>query len=1085
MTPHQALTKYFGFESFRPGQEETIQRLLNGQHTLLVMPTGSGKSLAYQLPALLQPHLTLVISPLIALMQDQVDSLTQRDIPATFVNSSLPSYEVNQRMRAVREGHIKLLYIAPERLRNRSFPRALANTKISMLAVDEAHCISQWGHDFRPDYLQIGPIWQAMGQPTLLATTATATPTVQKDIAKLLGLSNTQPIVTGFNRPNLTLRVVHAPDVRTKLDTLQALLTKTDGSVIVYAATRRNTDEVTDFIRDFIGKPAQAYHAGLDRDTRYRVQMDFMADRTQVVVATNAFGMGVDKPDVRAVIHYNMPATVEAYYQEAGRAGRDGLPAECVLLFAPDDLRLQNWLINSDTPSLDDLHQVYTRLTQAANEDEVYFSLDELSQVTGLHPVKIRVTLSELEQAGALYHMGDQGRHSRWKVNPLSNQAIRTRAEAINRRAEIRQSLLETVVNYVHLTTCRRQFLLAYFGDTSPPSSPRCCDNHTTDTIDSLPKAVTPRDWFPLIVLETVRSMQARPVGRTRLAQLLNGSQSQKIRQFGYDQHKFYGKLAMLSQPQITHLIDELMAMRMVRLAGGELPVLILTAAGQKALEARVALPITIPGFEPDRHDSIAQWQSSKRPSTVDQTLELFRQGLTLTQITEKRNLTENTIYEHLSRLIISGEVDLHDVVTPEVEAQVLSAVDDIGSASRLSPLKGVLPESISFGEIKCVLAAYPDLPKEPIPSKLDMPPTHFTKKQDAEVGQPSPSPSPNPQPLTPNRHSPISRSSNLQSSNPQPPASSPTQVVSDAVAKLGGTLGRTGLAQFLSGSKVAWLETFSEHSAYGQLEYLSQRAIIDIIDAMITDGQLKQTGGFRPKVVLADQPVTTPEPAKSAEPATLSPPAARPQSDELPLTNASSNDKPPLSPEPDPALLETLRQWRTEQARIQTVPPYVIFSNKVLAAIAAQKPATPEALREISGVGPAKLEQYGETVISLVNQHLGQTSPAETGTDSDSSLQIKESAAANHRQTNTNGSISEAVLSVVMDLESLITADGLAQLLTASPDDVVSFSDHELFGQFHGRLSKDEVLTQIRTEIEAGHVVESPYKKLTMGRDT
>ena len=361
MTPHQALTQYFGFENFRPGQEEAIQRLLNGQHTLLVMPTGSGKSLAYQLPALLQPHLTLVISPLIALMQDQVDSLTERDIPATFINSSLSSYEVNRRMRAVREGHIKLLYIAPERFRSRSFTRALANTKISMLAVDEAHCISQWGHDFRPDYLQIGPIWQAMGQPTLLATTATATPTVQKDIAHLLGIPNAQPIVTGFNRPNLTLRVVHAPDLRTKLDTLHALLTKTEGSAIVYAATRRNTDEVTDFVRDVIGKPAQAYHAGLDRDHRYRVQRDFMADRTQVVVATNAFGMGVDKPDVRAVIHYNMPATVEAYYQEAGRAGRDGLPAECVLLFAPDDLRLQNWLITSDTPGLDDLHQVYKR----------------------------------------------------------------------------------------------------------------------------------------------------------------------------------------------------------------------------------------------------------------------------------------------------------------------------------------------------------------------------------------------------------------------------------------------------------------------------------------------------------------------------------------------------------------------------------------------------------------------------------------------------------------------------------------------------------------------------------------------------
>lgn len=1069
MTPHQTLTHYFGFESFRPGQEETIHRLLNGQHTLLVMPTGSGKSLAYQLPALIQPHLTLVISPLIALMQDQVDSLTQRGIPATFVNSSLPSHEIYQRMRTVREGHIKLLYIAPERLRHRSFTGALANTKISMLAVDEAHCISQWGHDFRPDYLQIGPIWQAMGQPTLLATTATATPTVQKDITKLLGLPNIQPIVTGFNRPNLTLRVIHAPDVRTKLDTLQTLLMKTNGSAIVYAATRRNTDEVTDFIRDFIGKPAQAYHAGLDRDTRYRVQQDFMADRTQIVVATNAFGMGVDKPDVRAVIHFNMPATIEAYYQEAGRAGRDGLPAECVLLFAPDDLRLQNWLITSDTPSLDDLHQVYTCLTQAAHDGEVYFLLDEISQVTGLHPVKIRVTISELEQAGALYHLGDQGRYSRWKVNALSTEAIRTRAEAISRRAEIRQDLLETVVNYVHLTSCRRQFLLAYFGDTSPPNSPRCCDNHSVDTIDSLPKAVTPRDWFPLIVLETVRSMQSRPVGRNRLAQLLNGSKAQPMRQFGYNQHKFYGKLAMLSQPQITHLIDELMTMRLVRLAGGELPVLVLTDAGQKALDARVALPIAIPGLEPDRSEAITQWQNSKRPSTVDQTLELFQQGLTPAQIAERRNLSENTIYEHLSRLIGSGDVSLHQVVTPEVEAQVLSAVDDIGSAYRLTPLKNSLPESISFGEIKCVLAAHPDLPKESIPSKPDTPPTNFTKKQNDEVSQ-----------------SPLPQSPNIQPSISQPPPLqplSPTQAVIDAVAKLGGTLGRTGLAQFLSGSQVAWLETFANHSAYGQLNYLSQRVIMDIIDALITDGQLKQTGGFRPKVVLADQTLPVSESVTADNSTTTPPPSAPPQADSPTFTNASGSNQTPARVDPDPVLLETLRQWRTAQARTQTVPPYVIFSNQVLAAIAAQKPVTPEQLRTISGIGPAKLEQYGETVIGLVSQHLGLTLPTETPPPPNTALQIKESAAADHRHVKANGSISEAVLTVVTDLEGLITADGLAQLLTAGPDDVVSFSDHELFGHFHGRLNKDDVLAQIQVEIEAGHVAESPYKKLTVDR--
>ncbi|MCB9100468.1 MAG: HRDC domain-containing protein, partial [Anaerolineales bacterium] len=745
---------------------------------------------------------------------------------------------------------------------------------------------------------------------------------------------------------------------------------------------------------------------------------------------------------------------------------------ECVLLFAPDDLRLQNWLITSDTPSLDDLHQVYTRLTQAANEGEVYFSLDELSQVTGLHPVKIRVTLSELEQAGAIYHMGDQGRYSHWKISPLTDKAIRVRAEAINRRAEIRQNLLDMVVNYVHLTTCRRQFLLAYFGDTSPPNSPRCCDNHSTDTIDSLPKAVTPRDWFPLIVLETVRSMQSRPVGRNRLAQLLNGSKAQPMFQFGYDKHKFYGKLTMLSQPQITHLIDGLMTMRLVRLAGGELPVLALTAAGQKALEARVAIPITIPGLESDRDEAISQWQSSKRPSTVDQTLELFQQGLTPAQIAERRNLSESTIYEHLSRLISSGEVALHDVVTAEAEAQVLKAVDDIGSAYRLSPLKNILPVSISFGEIRCVLAAHPKLPTEANQTKPDALPSNLTKKQSTEVSQ-----SPNPQP-------PISQSPNLQSPGSNPQALSPTRVVIDAVAKLGGALGRTGLAQFLSGSQAAWLETFTPHSAYGQLKYLSQRAIMDIIDALITDGQLKQTGGFRPKVVLADQTTPVSAPVKSDNPAQPPQPSPQRQADEPILSNISSRDELAAPLEPDPALLEALRQWRTEQARTQSVPPYIIFSNKILEAIAAQKPATPEDLRQIAGVGPAKLEQYGQAVINLVGQHLDQTAPNDITPEPDPPLQIKETTATPHRPTKTTDSVAEAILAVVTDLEGLITADGLAQLLTAGPDDIVSFSDHDLFGQFHGRLDRGEVLAQIRAEIEAGRIAESPYKKLMVGRN-
>lgn len=715
MTPRQALKQYFGFDQFRQGQQETIERILKGQHTLLVMPTGSGKSLTYQLPAMLQPHLTLVISPLIALMKDQVDRLTEMGIPATYINSSLPSAEGRRRTRAVLEGHVKLLYVAPERLRNRAFTRALAKTKIGLMAVDEAHCISQWGHDFRPDYLQVGPIWQAMGQPPLLATTATATPAVQKDITKLLGLAQLQPIVTGFNRPNLTFRVIHTSTEQAKLQTLQSLLQKIQGSVIVYTATRRNADEVANFVNDVMGKTAQSYHAGLDKNTRYRTQIEFMADRVQVIVATNAFGMGVDKPDVRTVIHYNMPATLEAYYQEAGRAGRDDHPAECTLLFAADDQRLQNWMINSDTPSYDDLQQVFRTISRTTNKGEVYLNHNELAHASGLHPVKLRVTLSELEQAGVLFHLGDEGGYTHWKVLPLADETLQKRVIAINRRAKIRQDLLETMLNYVHLTTCRRSFLLSYFGDASPPRSPNCCDNHRSSAIDSLPKAVTPQDWFPLIVLETVRSFQQRPVGRSRLAQLLNGSTAKTMQRFGYDKHKFYGKLDFLSQSQIIRLIDELLSMRYLRLAGGELPVLALTSAGQKALEGRLAIPISNP--EParlDQNGDVSRWKNcGRRSNTVLETQQLFQQGLTVSQVAARRNLKESTIYTHLTRLIETGEIELDQVVPQKIETQVLEAVKKVGGGTKLTPIKEALPTDISYEQIRCVLAAHSELGDE------------------------------------------------------------------------------------------------------------------------------------------------------------------------------------------------------------------------------------------------------------------------------------------------------------------------------------------------------------------------------------
>ena len=1068
-TPHEALQKYFGFEQFREGQEPVIQRILEGQHTLLVMPTGSGKSLTYQLPALLLPHLTLVISPLIALMKDQVDHLLEAGIKATYINSSLPSQEINQRMRALLEGHVRLLYVAPERLRNRAFTRALARTKVSLLAVDEAHCISQWGHDFRPDYLQIGPTWQAMGRPTLLATTATATPNVQKDIVKLLGVSGIHTTVTGFNRPNLTFRVKNVPDVRTKLQAVQSLLSQLDGSAIVYAATRRNAEEVADFINDVVGWSARAYHAGLDRQIRYKVQTDFMASRLKVVVATNAFGMGVDKADVRTVIHYNMPATVEAYYQEAGRAGRDGLPAECVLLFAPDDLRLQEWLINNDTPTYDDLHQVYHRLAQAAEGDEIYFALPELAEITGLHPVKIRVVLSELELAGAILHLGDQGGRSQWKVLSLAPETLPERSRAIAERAQIRQTLLGKMVDYAHLMTCRRHFLLNYFGDTSQPRSPRCCDNHTSQNINDLPKAVTPQEWFPLIVLETVRSLP-RPVGRTRLAQLLNGSRAKGMQQFGYDRHKFYGKLGALSQVQIADLVSALIEERYLRIMGGELPVLALSPLGQQALEARAALPIHFSDVTIEPAE-IERWQSrAERSDTVTQTFQLFQKDLSPAEIAAQRSLAESTIYTHLARLIADNKIELHQVVSPEVEAQIVQAIAQVGNTQALSPIKAVLPDEINYNQIRCVIAGHYSQQLDP--------------KQPAKIDQ-RPSPAPEPASPTISVFPPL----------PIPPSSSPIVIILDAVTKLGGTLGRTGLAQFLTGSQAAWLESFADHSAYGALPDLSQKAVLDIIDALIADGKLQTTGGYRPKVIVPEQNLrctaldaSASVPEESDDIVEINKQPVEAKSVAAAQVDALISER-VSQPDVDNDLLEALRSWRTEQARIHQVPPYIVFSNKVLEAIAARRPQNLAALEEISGVGPKKLAQYGEEVLAVLAERPPSSIVLQDNPDDQRGSKQTGIAEANpadyqakvENPTSKIDSPVEAILAVVSDLDGLITPDGLAQLLTAAPHAVVAFSDHELFGAFYGQLSVEAMKDQIQAMTQSGRLTLSRHQRLML----
>jgi len=345
----QILKQYYGYLSFKEGQRQIIESILKRRDTLGIMPTGGGKSICYQIPALLLPGTTIVISPLISLMKDQVDALQELGIKATFINSSLGTKEIEERFLNTRRGKYKLLYIAPERLESQRFMSLLASLPISLVAVDEAHCVSQWGHDFRPSYLSITPMLQELSKrPVVAAFTATATPEVREDIVGLLRLDNPDIYITGFNRPNLSFTIVRGGNKR---DYVQNYIHSHQSQAgIVYAATRKEVDNLCALLQKK-GFAAGRYHAGLSDQERMTSQEQFLYDDIRVMVASNAFGMGIDKSNVRYVIHYNMPKNIEAYYQEAGRAGRDGEPGDCILLFSPQDIYIQKFLIEQSTLS--------------------------------------------------------------------------------------------------------------------------------------------------------------------------------------------------------------------------------------------------------------------------------------------------------------------------------------------------------------------------------------------------------------------------------------------------------------------------------------------------------------------------------------------------------------------------------------------------------------------------------------------------------------------------------------------------------------------------------------------------------------
>ncbi len=342
------LQSIFGLDAFRPMQREVIEDVLAGRDVLCVMPTGAGKSLCYQLPAAVQGGLAIVVSPLISLMENQVQQLRDEGVSCAMLNSNQPLDESRRVLRQLEDGFEGLLYVAPERFRNTRFRETMAELKPLLFAIDEAHCISQWGHDFRPDYQQLGEVRDVLGRPATIALTATATADVRQDIVRSLGLDDPSIVVTGFDRPNLRYECRRISGKRIKQEMLVDIASHEQASGIVYCSTRKAVDEVTAFLSERLSsRPIFSYHAGMDAAARTENQQRWLRTPRGIAVATNAFGMGINKPDVRFVVHYNLPANIEAYYQEAGRAGRDGQPAKCVLLFSYEDRQTQQWFINN------------------------------------------------------------------------------------------------------------------------------------------------------------------------------------------------------------------------------------------------------------------------------------------------------------------------------------------------------------------------------------------------------------------------------------------------------------------------------------------------------------------------------------------------------------------------------------------------------------------------------------------------------------------------------------------------------------------------------------------------------------------
>jgi len=446
----ELLKIHFTYESFLPGQEKAINNILAGQDTIVVLPTGGGKSLIFQLPALVLSGITIVISPLIALMKDQVDSLERVGIPATFINSSISLLEADKRLAQIKSGVYKIIYIAPERFYNQIFLKQLRQIKVSLFAIDEAHCISQWGHDFRPSYLRLKEAIKLVGSPTIVALTATATSEVRDDIGKQLGMKSPKLVITGFLRANLRFAATLASNGQKIENIINLFITNPNlGSGIIYVGTRAKADEIAEALTNNDVK-AVVYHAGMDANSRNWVQEQFMQGRAQVVVATNAFGLGINKSDIRFVIHHDLPGTIEAYYQEAGRAGRDGKPSFCLLFYHKQDRYLREFFIKGDNPDPRVIIKIYDFLLRRVGLEvdpkaSILITYAEIAKnlSESLPEMAIGTALKILEKEGYITRPNEKKSNSYLKIKKSWAETIACLGPHAKKQREIVNKLQE------------------------------------------------------------------------------------------------------------------------------------------------------------------------------------------------------------------------------------------------------------------------------------------------------------------------------------------------------------------------------------------------------------------------------------------------------------------------------------------------------------------------------------------------------------------------------------------------------------------------------------------------------------------